>query len=74
MPADVIGPSRRAADLADRLDVFVPMNRRGKAGLRLLVGRMRTKPLLGDPPTFVIDADHLRSNVQRDRSLRCMNG
>lgn len=63
MPADVIGPKQEAADLADRLDVLRADELKAKAGLRRLSGADADEPLLGDPPAFVIDADHLRSHV-----------
>jgi len=69
MPADVIGPKQEAADLADRLDVLRADESKAKAGLRRLVGADADEPLLGDPPTFVIDADHLRSHVHAHPEL-----
>jgi outer membrane protein TolC len=69
MPADVIGPKQEAADLADRLDVLRADVTKAKAGLRRLVGSDADEPLLGDPPAFNIDADHLRSDVHMHPAL-----
>jgi len=69
MPADVIGPRQEAADLADRLDVLRADESKAKAGLRRLVGAEADEPLLGDPPAFIIDADHLRSHIHTHPEL-----
>jgi cobalt-zinc-cadmium efflux system outer membrane protein len=69
MPADVIGPKQEAADLADRLDVLRADVTKAKAGLRRLVGADAEEPLLGDPPAFIINADHLRSHVHKHPEL-----
>jgi outer membrane protein TolC len=69
MPADVIGPRQEAADLADRFDVLRADDSKAKANLRRLVGASADEALLGDPPAFVIDADHLRSHVHMHPEL-----
>ncbi len=68
-PADVIGPKQEAADLADRLDVLRADELKATASLRRLIGADADEALLGDPPTFVIDADHLRSHVHMHPEL-----
>ena len=68
-PADVIGPRQEAVDLADRLDELRADESKAKASLRRLVGADADEPLLGDPPAFAIDADHLRSHVHTHPEL-----
>jgi outer membrane protein TolC len=69
MPADVIGPKQEAADLADRLDVLRADESKARANLRRFVGTDADEPLVGDPPAFVIDAEHLRSHVHAHPEL-----
>jgi outer membrane protein TolC len=68
-PADVIGPKQEAADLADRLDELRADELKAKASLRRLVGADADEPLVGDPPAFVIDADHLRTQIHTHPEL-----
>jgi outer membrane protein TolC len=67
--ADVIGPKQEAADLADRLDVLHADDLKARASLRRLIGADGNEPLEGEPPTFAIDADQLRSHVHTHPEL-----
>jgi outer membrane protein, heavy metal efflux system len=69
LPADVIGPKQEAADLADRLDALHADDLKARASLRRFVGVDGDEVLQGEPPKFVIDAEHLRSHVHAHPEL-----
>jgi cobalt-zinc-cadmium efflux system outer membrane protein len=68
-PADALGPRQEAAAIADRRDELAAALERARANLCRWVGVAGDQPLAGEPPEYLIDADHLRAHVHEHPEL-----
>jgi len=69
MPADVVEPQQKAAEVADRRDELDTDILKAKAVLTRWVGEAAQEPLGGESPTLALDPEHLRGHVHEHPDL-----